>query len=228
MLGGDGHRQPLLSEAVTPSAWRAQLIEIDLAFELARDAPGTVIPCRSGCSACCTAVFEIHAADATVLREGLASLPGPARDRIVARAAAVRSAMAAAAEKLEATEPAFREWLAVSLDGVPARALGLLAGAIDLPCPVLDETGACSMHAFRPAICRMQGLPWQDPVTGAALPDFCRLETGQEGNSPQPLDLLGLDEAREAAAAGRGVGWPARMTVAGALAPHLLGQRCPR
>ncbi len=219
MLGRACLGEPLLT-------WSDRLIAIDRAFDATRALPEAVVPCGKGCSACCTAVFEIHAADVPLLREGLALLDAADRADILARAETVRDRMATEARRLEATEPSFRDWDAVALDGVPARALAELADRVTDACPVLDAAGSCRLHAHRPAICRLQGLPWRDAGSGEALADFCRLVPEQADNPAAVADLAGLDEGRELARRDRS--GPSRTTVAGALPPRRLGSKCPR
>lgn len=199
----DDRNQSLLSpsgaEHHEAEAWRLGLVVLDDAFERARRALGEGVRCGKGCSHCCAGLFEIHAADAALLADGIAALPGPDRLALLERAREVVSGVERAAEELAGRgETALAGWRADDgLSTVPETALARLAEAADTRCPVLDASGACSLHAFRPAICRLQGVPWRDPETGWELPDGCRLDPRQAGHAPQPIALSALDEARE-------------------------------
>jgi Fe-S-cluster containining protein len=143
-------------------------------------------------------VFDVHAADARLLGAWLAGAPEPERAAVLRRARDVVASVQRSARRLALTDESIRGWhwregLATLSQAVASR----LAEEAATACPLLDPTGSCRAHAFRPALCRLQGVPWQDPVTGAALPDFCRLEPGQESMGDQPADLLRLDEFRE-------------------------------
>ena len=203
MHGHDDAHQPLLippgTEHHEAEAWRLGLVVLDDAFDRARAALGEGVRCTKGCSHCCAGVFEIHAADAALLSEGVASLPESERLAMIARARGVVSRVEAVARTLAGGgERLLSGWSAdQGLSTVPARTLARLAEAADTRCPVLDDGGACSLHAFRPAICRLQGVPWRDDETACELPDGCRLDARQEAHAPQPVSLLALDEARE-------------------------------
>lgn len=184
-------------------AWRLGLVVLDDAFERARRALGAGVRCARGCSHCCAGLFEIHAADAALIAHGVASLPDSDRLAMIERARDVVRRFERVAEDLAGDgEVTLAGWRAEDgLATVPARALARLAEAADTRCPVLDASGACTLHAFRPAICRLQGVPWRDPDTGCELPDGCRLDPRQAANVPQPVSLSALDEAREQARA---------------------------
>jgi Fe-S-cluster containining protein len=180
------------------ATYAAGLWTLDRAFESARRAPGLVVPCGRGCSACCAAVFDVQPADALLLRLWLVDRDPDERAAVEARAAEVLAAVQAAAERLAAMgESALAGWTpADGLTALPAAAVTRLAGAVDLACPLLDASGACRAHASRPALCRLQGLPWRDPVTGTVLPDHCRLDERMGANAIQDLDLAALDGLR--------------------------------
>jgi Fe-S-cluster containining protein len=179
--------------------YRRGLSYIDEAFEQAREKGECVIPCKRGCSSCCSAVFDLPPADGYLLRSWLEdqepALAGGVRER---SAAILESVRAAAKDLEEEGEACFSGWdpLSDGLGGLPAAALTRLAGRVHEPCPLVGEDGECLAHESRPALCRLGGLPWRDPETGSDLPDFCRLEPEMAENTPQELDLARLDGLR--------------------------------
>ncbi len=62
--------------------WQSELEQLDRWFAEVAGRHPDLIPCRAGCSACCHGPFDISAADALLLREGLMTLPLPVREGI--------------------------------------------------------------------------------------------------------------------------------------------------
>jgi len=142
-------------------------------------------------------VFDVHAADARLLGAWLAAASPSERYDVVARARRVVAAVQRAARRLAKADAWLKGWhWREGLAALPAASVARLAEEAASPCPLLDA-GSCRAHASRPALCRLQGVPWRDAATGAELPDFCRLEPGQETLEAQPVDLLRLDDFRE-------------------------------
>jgi Fe-S-cluster containining protein len=174
-------------------AYQALLERIDRWFGATRERHPGIVPCRPGCSACCHGPFDISAADALLLRQGLATLTatdlGAVRDR--------------AEEGLARLRQAAPEW------GPPwdVRALGeerfdaVSEALADLPCPLLDDAGACRLYRWRPMVCRLIGLPMLT-AEGEILANACPIQDDfprYAALDPQPFDLEAL-EAEEVAA----------------------------
>ena len=132
------HHLPLLREV---DAWQAG----------ARIRSPDVIPCRSGCAACCHGPFDISAADALLVRDAVAALPVDERDTVRARAAAQIG-------RIHAGEPAFTAPYDVARLGED-RFDAVVEALADEPCPALDEAGRCRIYEYRPMVCRMIGIP---------------------------------------------------------------------
>lgn len=111
--------------------------------------PG-VIPCRTGCTACCNGPFDISIADVALLTDAVAALPEPVRAGVLDRSRAHLRQMLA----IEPTWAAPWDIRAIG-EGRFDRISDALA---DLPCPLLDEAGACLIYHDRPMICRLMGL----------------------------------------------------------------------
>lgn len=207
-------------------ALRLGLVFIDEAFAAAKSKLGDAVPCARGCAHCCSgaALFEIHAADGALLAAGLEQADPVTGDAIRSRAHALMEQVREVAADLTAEGESLLEGWSPEVHGfgLPARVIEALASRVQGACPVLAPNGDCSLHAHRPAICRLQGVGWRDPETGADLPDFCTLDARQADAAPQDVALHRLDELREDArwrlqgmAGERGV--PARTFVAAAL-----------
>lgn len=192
--------------------YRELLTTLDAWFDAGRAAAGEgVVPCRRTCSACCHGVFDISAADAELLAEGLAALP--ADERIALRLAA--------RQQLEDVADLLPGWPApYDVDTLGEESFDALCDELaDAPCPALAEDGGCAVYAHRPATCRMTGLAMDAGPAGRLdnecpiqdeFPDYAALE-------PAPFDLIAF-EGRAAqhddAAAARG---GHTTTVAGAI-----------
>ena len=168
-------------------AYQALLARIDRWFEQTMQRHPAVVPCRSGCSACCHGPFDISVADALLLREGLALLP--AADRAMARERAL-----GILELMREIEP---EW------GAPydVRTLGedrfdaLTDSLAAEPCPLLDEAGRCQVYAHRPLVCRLIGLPMVT-AEGNVLENACPIQDdfpAYAAMDPQLFDLESLE-----------------------------------
>ncbi|HSP77555.1 MAG TPA: YkgJ family cysteine cluster protein, partial [Myxococcaceae bacterium] len=60
--------------------------KVDQFFERVHARYGAVMQCRAGCSACCQAGLSVTSVEASLLREGLATLPAEVRERLARQA----------------------------------------------------------------------------------------------------------------------------------------------
>ena len=165
---------------------------LDDSFARAASRLGDAVPCRRGCSACCVAIFDIHPADALLLGRWLDELAEGSRDEVLARCDEI---LAAARALAPIADP--RGWSPEEgLSALSDESINVLAEGIPLACPVLGPEGECRAYDLRPAICRLQGLPWMDVTSGAVVPDLCRLDDRQAGTQAQPLDFTPVDTGR--------------------------------
>lgn len=150
--------------------------------------PG-VIPCRSGCSACCHGPFDISVADARLVRDAVGALAPGLREEVRTRAAAQIEAMV----RVEPGLTAPWDITALGEDRFDA----LVEAFSDAPCPALDRAGACRIYHHRPMICRMMGLGLRTP-DGQVIENACPIQ-GQypeyESLPPQDFDLDGWEGA---------------------------------
>ncbi len=193
-----------------PSRYRALLPILDQWFSRGTDAAGSgVVPCRSGCSACCHGPFDISPADARLVAEGLAALDPAVREGIAARAD----------EQLKRYADLIDGWGAPwDVDGVEEASFDRLCEALhDLPCPALGAEGGCLIYAYRPATCRMTGLAMATD-DGDVLENVCPIQ-GEfpvyAALPPMTFDLRRFEaRAEECDLAAAEAGWVAT-TVAG-------------
>ncbi|WP_437949263.1 YkgJ family cysteine cluster protein [Sorangium sp. So ce296] len=95
---------------------------------VAAEPPARPIACRAGCSTCCVSKVLVLAPEVLRIAAHL-------------RATRTEAELAALAERVRAADAATRGLS--RLERAEAR----------VPCPLLDERGACSVHAVRPIVC---------------------------------------------------------------------------
>jgi Fe-S-cluster containining protein len=159
--------------------YRTLLERLDTWFTRAQAELGTVVPCRSGCTACCHGPFDISAADAELLREGIRLLPADAQAEVRVRGELLLTRMQALAPEWGAP------WdVAVLGEDEFDRVAEELAGE---PCPLLGDDGRCRVYAHRPLVCRLIGLPMLTDL-GETLPNACPIQD----DFPGYPELLGV------------------------------------
>lgn len=168
------------------AAYRSLLERLDGWLERARERTG-VIPCRSGCSACCHGPFDITVADAELLQEGVAALAPAERAEVVAQAGALLTAMTVA-------EPGWAPPYAVAELGED-RFDAMIERFAETPCPLLDEAGRCRIYRHRPLVCRLIGLGMITPAD-RLIENACPIQEqfpAYAALAPQPFDLEALE-----------------------------------
>jgi Fe-S-cluster containining protein len=171
---------------LNPSApiYKELLERLDEWFQAARDRHPNVIPCRSGCTACCYGPFDINSADVLLLREGIESLSDEIRRDVTDRARVLLDLM----QQLEPGWGGDYDIQAIGDDRFDALA-EQLAGE---PCPLLGDDGACSVYAHRPMVCRMIGLP-MDAGAGRVIENECPIQDRFPGYPSLPAAPFNLD-----------------------------------
>ena len=178
--------------------YRDALQRIDLWFEAARQDPPGLIPCRAGCDHCCHGPFDVSAADAVLLLDGVARLDPIPREAVRKRADALMRRIGALAP--DWTPPWDIRQLGEERFDEVAEAL---AGE---PCPLLDEAGACRVYQSRPLVCRLIGLGMMTPA-GREIENCCPIrssfpEYAAMPNRPFDLERWEMEEAACLEAAG--------------------------
>jgi Fe-S-cluster containining protein len=166
-----------------------QLLErLDRWFAETRERYPGVIPCRSGCTACCHGPFDISLADVRLLSAGLAQLAPAVREQVRQRGQALL-------ERMHALEPGWTTPYDVrALD--EERFDRLTEALAEVPCPLLDEQGSCLAYAHRPMVCRLIGLPMMT-AEGELLENACPIQDdypSYASMSPQLFDLGALND----------------------------------
>src|ERR1051325_4352635 len=118
------------------------LADADAFFRRVMESQPQHLQCGRGCSLCCYGLFEIGSGDVPVIAEGLEQMHPMRRKKIIRRA-------------LELSAPNLRELAAEEKEAFFERAQST-------PCPLLDESGACTMYEHRPLVCRTFGLPLRE------------------------------------------------------------------
>lgn len=157
--------------------YRLLLERLDHWFADAQAQLGAVVPCRAGCTACCHGPFDISAADAALLREGIRQLPMEAREEVRVRGELLLTRMQALLPGWEAP------WdvAALAEDEFDRMAEALA----DVPCPLLGDDGQCRVYAHRPLVCRLIGLPMLTDL-GEVLPNACPIQEEFPGYAELP------------------------------------------
>lgn len=170
------------------AAYQQLLERLDRWFaETSQRHPG-VIPCRAGCTACCHGPFDISLADVRLLEAGLANLP-------TAERALVRDRAQALLDRIREIEPGWAAPYDVRVleeDRFDAITIAFA----DVPCPLLDDAGACRAYAHRPLVCRLIGLPMMT-AEGELLENACPIQEqfpAYASLDPQLFDLGALND----------------------------------
>lgn len=184
---------------------------LDAWFASGAEAAGPgVVPCRTGCTGCCHGPFDISAADARLVAGAVDRLPHAVADGVRSRA---RQQLVAGTTIDPRWQPPYRP-IELGDDAFDA----LCDAQQELPCPALDPmTGACLIHDFRPATCRMMGLSMALPE-GDLLENGCPIQDrfpGYQALAATPFDLMRFElTAAEHDLAAIDAGWHST-TVAG-------------
>lgn len=159
--------------------------------------PG-VIPCRSGCTACCLGPFDISVADAALVALAVSRLDPTVRAGVLARAEAQVASM-------NRLEPSWGPPYDIAALG-EARFDRLTDDLATEPCPALDDQGACTIYEHRPFVCRVMGLGMVIE-SGDVIENACPIQDefpAYAALSPESFPLeefeTGEDEAKVAAA----------------------------
>lgn len=138
-----------MPRAALIAAYQRHLREYDRWFAACMTRFADRIVCAAGCAACCRALFDISLLDAALMQEGLRRLPAAAQAEVRGRAAAILA-------RLQRRWPEFDQ--PFTLNHRPEDDWEV-PEEDDTPCPFLDAEQRCLVYAFRPATCRLHGLP---------------------------------------------------------------------
>jgi Fe-S-cluster containining protein len=142
--------------------YRSILARADAHFARVAREEWSHLECRKGCTGCCHGLFEIGAADVSILADALRRLEPQLRETLIRRAEAVLEATYH--PDLRALGDADREAFLDATEGVP--------------CPALDR-GSCLVYPDRPLLCRTFGLPIRDG--SEYMGDECELNFTEAG-----------------------------------------------
>lgn len=151
-----------------------------------------VVPCTTGCTACCQGPFDISPADAALVAKGVGLLPISARDEL----------LAAARHQAERYAELMPEWRSPwNVGELGEEQFDVVSEALEaLPCPALGPEGACRIYTHRPATCRLMGLSLVTPE-GDLLENACPIQAefpAYQALPPTPFDLLRFEYEAEA------------------------------
>lgn len=110
---------------------------------------GDRMQCGSGCSSCCSQMFRITMMDAVMISRKMKQLPTAEREDLQTRAG----------QYLEERNRLIRQ----RADEGNQNDREVPTTGLRLPCPALNEQGACRIYESRPVVCRKWGIPLFDP-----------------------------------------------------------------
>jgi len=141
--------------------------EVDRWFDGCLSRHSEDIVCHHGCSECCRGLFDITLLDALYLKRGFDLLP-------LAVQQAVQEKASARLEDLAAEWPDFkRPWM---LNHIPEEQWDAMMPEEDeTSCPLLSDSGACLVYAYRPMTCRLNGIPLIDTDGEPFFDEWCTL-----------------------------------------------------
>ncbi len=157
----------------------AQALSTKLALATLRGlrASGKCVPCRKGCSACCSYLVPLSVPEAFRLSEELSAMPADKSRTLL------QSSLDTARTILEQRPREFdMNGLAPADSGIRSNRLGTWYGGLKLRCPFLSD-GLCVIYENRPMACR------EHVVTGSAA--LCDVEgTNQPQVVKMPVSIL--------------------------------------
>jgi len=157
--------------------YAALLASVDQWFASCVSHARSEIACKTGCSECCRALFDITLLDAFYLKSGFDRLDPTIKATVLVKA---RERLVSLLKLWPDFEPPY------ILNYRPEEEWEMLMPDNDeTPCPLLGDDGTCLVFNFRPMTCRLHGLPLVD-LSGEVLHDeWCTLNFTRVN----PLDL---------------------------------------
>ena len=159
------------------------LQRIDHRFEEAHQFGEVEATCSPGCCDCCHGIFEISLLDALLIMR---------KERSRRFAKVVYDNAKELVSQVETVGWPFPQ----IMGEIPENMEEKVEHLDQTPCPFLNEKGRCRIYSHRPSICRFQGMPFLDPVSGFVLEDECPLQ--HPDRHRVPFDLIGFNETETA------------------------------
>lgn len=162
--------------------YEALVAEVDSVFNRVADMHGDCITCKTGCSDCCHALFDLSFIEALYLNHKfLERYPfGEERSKIV------EAANAADRKAYKTKRQLYRE----SMKGTDSRELLEAMAKERIRCPLLNDEDKCIMYDVRPITCRLYGIPTN--IGGKA--HTCGLSKFEAG---KPYPTVSLDAIQD-------------------------------
>ena len=163
--------------------YKKLLQRIDHRFEEAHQFGEVDATCSPGCCDCCRGVFEISLLDSLLIMK---------KERSRRFAKVVYEKAKELISQVEMEGWSFPQ----TMGDIPENLEDKVAHLDQTPCPFLNEKQQCRIYSHRPSICRFQGVPFVDPVSGFVLEDECPLQHPDRHRIP--FDLIGFNETEAA------------------------------
>ncbi len=177
-------------------SYRNLLNETSNWFQIVQNRHADLMQCRSGCTACCSGLFDISLPDALHVTAGMAALPADTSSEVTARAQEIQRRIVARAPDLAAPY-LLKMKDELLIDRITAR--------IQPPrCPFLSREHACLIYEHRPLACRLEGVPMVDAHDGL-FGDWCEFNfpdgVGAESQEDLQRDYYALQEVERSSTA---------------------------
>jgi Fe-S-cluster containining protein len=125
--------------------------QLDGVFESVRQQYSDCVKCKMECSDCCHALFDLSLIEALYINSKFSEQVGGERKTEI-----LESANTSDRKTYQLKRKAFR---AVEAGEKTEEQVLLEMAAERIRCPLLNEESRCDLYAFRPATCRLYGIP---------------------------------------------------------------------
>jgi Fe-S-cluster containining protein len=156
------------------------LAQVDGWFARSMELYPDKISCRTGCSHCCRALFDITLLDAYFLKLGFDRLPQETKEPVLQRCRERLRLM-----RLEWPELDYPYLLNHRPDDQWEE---LMPEEDETPCVLLGDDGRCLVYENRPMTCRLHGIPFIDTSGELMHDDWCTMNF--VGDDPVQLEGL--------------------------------------
>jgi len=125
------------------------LRELDEIFAKVKQEYPEEVKCDSGCYDCCYALFDLHLIEALYLNHHFQQLTSKKQQEILVKADKADRKI------YKIKRAAFK----MQQQGKSEQEIFLEVGKQKIRCPLLNEDNKCELYKYRPAICRVYGIP---------------------------------------------------------------------
>jgi len=172
----------MLDFSKTFSRYEALVAEVDKIFSVMQNAHKDCVRCKTYCSDCCHAVFDVTLIESVYINYHFnKSMTRKERRPILRRAERADRKFYQIKRRLQK--------MYVHQGKPPEEVLAQLAEE-RVPCPLLNEENLCDLYARRPMTCRVYGIP----TSIGGIPHICRESGFKEGTAYPTVNLDNMND----------------------------------